>query len=168
MGKLIERFVNAERVEDLIAVFGSFDENIKHIEEALHVDIVNRGNDLKISGDAEAVDKAARTLDGLLSLAARGETIDEQRVRYLITLVQEGNDAMVSQMAKDALVQCVAKCMIKSGRIEVIYEERLLKLMEIFRKHVDALSSFCSDDEQLIKILPDSLKHLERKLNGIF
>jgi hypothetical protein len=58
--------------------------------------------------------------------------------------------------------------MIKSGRIEVIYEERLLKLMEIFRKHVDALSSFCSDDEQLIKILPDSLKHLERKLNGIF
>ena len=29
MSKEIERIVNAERVEDLIAVFGSFDENIK-------------------------------------------------------------------------------------------------------------------------------------------
>ena len=103
MSHIAERIVSVERVEDLIAVFGSFDENIKRIEEALDVNIVNRGNELKISGDTESVDKAARTLDGLLSLAARGETIDEQRVRYLITLVQEGNDALVSQMAKDVV-----------------------------------------------------------------
>jgi hypothetical protein len=31
MAKPVERIVNAERVEDLIAVFGSFDENIKRI-----------------------------------------------------------------------------------------------------------------------------------------
>ena len=103
MGKQIERIVNAERVEDLIAVFGSFDENIKRIEESLSVSIVDRGTDLKISGDEEAVDKAARTVEGLLSLASKGEAIDEQRVRYLITLVREGNDAQVAQMAKDVL-----------------------------------------------------------------
>jgi len=103
MSNIIERVVNAERVEDLITVFGSFDENIKRIEEALGVSIVNRGTELKVSGDAEAADKAARTLEGLLSLAAKGETIDEQRVRYLITLVQEGNDALVSKMAKDVV-----------------------------------------------------------------
>ena len=103
MGKQIERIVNAERVEDLIAVFGSFDENIKRIEESLSVSIVDRGTDLKISGDEEAVDKAARTVEGLLSLASKGEAIDEQRVRYLITLVREGNDAQVAQMAKDVV-----------------------------------------------------------------
>ena len=103
MSHVTERIVSVERVEDLIAVFGSFDENIKRIEDALEVNIVNRGNELKISGDTESVDKAARTLEGLLSLAARGETIDEQRVRYLITLVQEGNDALVSQIAKDVV-----------------------------------------------------------------
>ena len=43
MGKVIERIVNADRVEDLIAVFGSFDENIRRIEDALTVHIVNRG-----------------------------------------------------------------------------------------------------------------------------
>ena len=103
MSNMIERIVNAERVEDLIAVFGSFDENIKRIEESLGVSIVNRGTELKVSGEAEAADKAARTLEGLLSLAAKGETIDEQRVRYLITLVQEGNDALVAKMAKDVV-----------------------------------------------------------------
>ena len=103
MGKEVERIVNAERVEDLIAVFGSFDENIKRIEDALNVKVVNRGTDLRVSGDEEMADKAVRTLDGLLALASKGETIDEQRVRYLITLVSEGNDHQVAQMAKDVV-----------------------------------------------------------------
>ena len=103
MGKTIERIVNAERVEDLIAVFGSFDENIKRIEEALNVQVVNRGTDLRVTGEEEMADKAVRTLEGLLSLASKGETIDEQRVRYLITLVSEGNDHQVSQIAKDVV-----------------------------------------------------------------
>ena len=103
MGKQTERIVNADRVEDLIAVFGSFDENIKRIEEALAVVIVNRGTDLKVSGDEEAVEKAVRTLEGLLTLAAKGENIDEQRVRYLITLVQEGNADQVSKIAQDVV-----------------------------------------------------------------
>lgn len=103
MSKETERIVNAERVEDLIAVFGSFDENVRRIEEALSVRIVNRGTDLKITGDEEMVDKAVRTLEGLLSIAARGETIDEQRVRYLITLVNEGNEGQIAKIAKDVV-----------------------------------------------------------------
>jgi len=103
MGKIVERLVNAERVEDLIAVFGSFDENIKRIEETLFISIVNRGTELKVTGDEEAVDKGVRTLEGLLALAAKGGLSDEQRVRYLITLVNEGNDAQVAQMAKDVV-----------------------------------------------------------------
>ena len=101
-----EKIVSVERVEDLIAVFGSFDEHIRRIEDALCVNIVNRGNELKIVGEPEAVDKAARTLEGLLTIAARGEVIDEQRVRYLLTLVQEGNDDQVNKIAKD--VVCIS------------------------------------------------------------
>ena len=103
MGKLTERIVNAERVEDMIAVFGSFDENIRRVEDALSVTIVTRGTDLKVSGDEEAVDKAVRTLEGLLALASKGEVIDEQRVRYLITMVNEGHDDQIAQMAKDVV-----------------------------------------------------------------
>ena len=101
MQKIVERIVNAERMEDVIAVFGSFDENIRRIEEAFAVTIVNRGTDLKITGDEESADKAARTLNGLLAIASKGEAIDEQRVRYIMTLVREDNDAQVAKMTKD-------------------------------------------------------------------
>ncbi len=103
MEKTVERIVNADRIEDLIAVFGSFDENITYIEESLDVKIVNRGTDLKVTGTEENAYKAVRTLEGLLSLASKGEVIDEQRVRYLITMVQEGNEAQLTQMAKDVV-----------------------------------------------------------------
>lgn len=99
----MEKTINVERMEDLISVFGSLDENIKKIEQSLSVHIANRGTELKLSGDEENVDKAARTLEGLMALAARGEVIDEQKVRYLITLVQSGNDEQVTQMAKDVV-----------------------------------------------------------------
>ena len=101
--KVIERTVSAERVEDVINVFGSFDENIHRIEEAFCVSIVNRDTELKVSGDEEAVDKGVRTLEGLLKLASKGEQIDEQRVRYLMTLVNEGNDDQVNKMAEDVV-----------------------------------------------------------------
>ena len=124
---MTERIVNSDRVEDLIAVFGSFDENIKRIEETLGVTIVNRGTDLRINGDAEAVDKAARTLEGLLALAAKGEVIDEQKVRYLITLVQEGNDSYVTQMAKDVV------CITAKGKpikAKTVGQQKYMKAIE--------------------------------------
>lgn len=103
MGKIIERIVDAQQMEDIISVFGSFDENIKRIEDEFHVSIVNRGTELKVSGDEEAADRAVRTLEGLLTLSSKGEQIDEQRVRYLMNLVREGNDAQVAKMTKGVI-----------------------------------------------------------------
>lgn len=124
---MIETIVNADRVEDLISVFGSFDENIKRIEEALGVSIVNRDTELKITGDEEAVDKAVRTVNGLLALAAKGEAIDEQRVRYLITLVKEGNDALVNKIAKDVV------CITAKGKpikAKTVGQQQYMKAIE--------------------------------------
>jgi len=78
---MTEQTINAERMEQLIDVFGSFDENIKKIETEFGVKIVNRGTELKVQGEAEAADQGARAIEGLLSLAAKGEAIDEQKVR---------------------------------------------------------------------------------------
>ena len=126
MSKETERIVNVERVEDLIAVFGSFDENTRRIEDALNVSIVNRGNEVKINGDEETVDKAARVLNLLMNLASKGETIDEQRVRYLITLVTEGNDAEAEQMAKDVV------CITAKGKpikAKTVGQQKYMKAM---------------------------------------
>ena len=55
---MMERTVNVERVEDLIAVFGSFDENINRIEDSLGVSIVNR--DMLQAGDYAGIEALAR------------------------------------------------------------------------------------------------------------
>ncbi len=103
MAKVIERTINAERVEDLVSLFGSFDENIRRIEDAYSVSIVSRDEELKICGEEEAADKAYRTLEGLLALVSRGEAIDEQRVRYVMTLVENGEEGKISKMADDVV-----------------------------------------------------------------
>ena len=73
---MIEQTVSIERMEDAIDIFGSFDENIRIIEQELAVRVVSRDDQLKISGEEdEAVDQAAKVIQGLLSLSARGETI---------------------------------------------------------------------------------------------
>ena len=105
-----ERIINAERIEQIINVFGSFDENIKRIEQTYGVKITNRGTELKISGEDEVADRAGRAIEGLLLLAAKGETIDEQKVRYLIDLVSSGNEDKIGEMAKDVV------CITAKGR----------------------------------------------------
>lgn len=102
---MTERIINAERVEQLIDVFGSFDANIKQIEAEFGVKVTNRDTELKIQGDVEQVDYAARAIEALLSLSAKGEEIDAQKVRYLISLVKTGNEDKVGEIAKD--VVCV-------------------------------------------------------------
>ena len=100
---MTERVINAERIEQIISVFGSFDENIKRIEQAFDIHVTNRGTELKVQGDVEAADKGVRAIEALMSLASKGETIDEQKVRYLIGLINAGNDAKVGEMAKDVI-----------------------------------------------------------------
>ena len=68
---MTERTINAERVEQLIDVFGSFDENVRRIEDAFGVKITNRNNELKVTGDEEAADKGCRAIEALLPRARR-------------------------------------------------------------------------------------------------
>ena len=100
---MIEQTINIERIEDVIDVFGSFDENIKLIEAELGVSVVSRGDQLKISGEAENVMHAVKAVQGLLGLAGRKESITEQNVRYIINLVRAGNEEHINDIARDVL-----------------------------------------------------------------
>ena len=100
---MTEQTINIERMEDVIDVFGSFDENIKLIESELGVTVVSRDNQLKVSGEAEDVMHAVKALQGLLGLAGRKESITEQNVRYIINLVRAGNEEHINDIARDVL-----------------------------------------------------------------
>ena len=102
---MTEQCISIERMEEAINLFGLFDENIRIIEQELGVTVVNRESNLKISGDGEAVMWAVKAVQGLLSLSAKGEPINQQNVRYITELVRAGNEGKIAQLAGD--VVCV-------------------------------------------------------------
>lgn len=100
---MIEQTVSIERMEEAINIFGSFDENMRLIEKELEVHVVDRDDQLKISGEPEPVMCAAKVIQGLIDLSARGEAINEQIIRYLIQLVKSGNEDKIQTLAADVL-----------------------------------------------------------------
>ncbi|MDR0917153.1 MAG: PhoH family protein, partial [Oscillospiraceae bacterium] len=89
--------------ENIIAVFGSFDENLRILETELNVKIADRNSELTISGDAERTAQAERVISGLLTLASKGENIDERQVRYVLGLVRSGQDNKVGELLSDVV-----------------------------------------------------------------
>ncbi len=107
---MFEQNLNIDRMEQAVALFGTFDENIKLIQNEYMVSVVCRGSELKVSGDAENVARAVKVIESLLSLLNKGEALSEQNVRYCMSLVNEGNEHRIEQLAGDCI------CITSKGR----------------------------------------------------
>lgn len=108
---MFEQIINVDRMEQAVSLFGSFDENIRQIEREFSVSVVSRGSELKVTGEEpENVQKGVRAVNGLLTLINRGEALSDQNVRYVLSLVNDGNEDKFEQMAAD----CV--CITSKGK----------------------------------------------------
>ena len=100
---MIERTIEVERMEHVISVFGSFDQNLRIIESELGVKVLDRDNKIHVCGEEESAMLAEKAINGLLTLAARGENIDAQNVRYILKLVAEGKESKIDELAGDVV-----------------------------------------------------------------
>ncbi len=100
---MAEQIINIDRMEQTPALFGSFDENIKRIEQRYRVQIINRGEDIKVVGNPEAAACAARALGGMLEILNKGETLNEQNIGYVMSLVDEGNEDRIRTLFQDCI-----------------------------------------------------------------
>jgi phosphate starvation-inducible PhoH-like protein len=98
-----EKTMSVDRLENIISVFGSFDENLRIIENDLNVRITDRNSELNISGDEENAHYAEHAINGLITLAAKGEQIDARSVRYIISLVKDGKEDKISEITRDVI-----------------------------------------------------------------
>ena len=100
---MIEQTIEVDRIEDVISVFGSFDQNLRLIETEYGVHVTDRDEQIHITGEPENVMQAQKALTGLLQLAAKGEEINEQNVRYIFKLVAEGREQKIQELAGDVV-----------------------------------------------------------------
>lgn len=107
---MFEQTITVDRMEEAVSLFGSFDENIKLIENEFQIAVVSRGSELKVTGEQEDVEKGMRAINALLLLISRGETISDLNVRYVLSLVNEGSEDKLAEMTAD----CV--CITSRGR----------------------------------------------------
>lgn len=107
---MIEQIISFDAMEQAVSLFGSFDENIKLVEKEFNVSVISRGSDLKVVGEAENVSLAVRALNSLLVLINKGETLSDQNIRYVLSLVKEGNEGKLATMATDSI------CITAKGR----------------------------------------------------
>lgn len=107
---MFEQVLSIDRMENAVSLFGSFDENIRLIESEFSVTVLNRGSDLKISGEAENVAKATTAIERLLALINKGEALSDQNVRYVISLVKDGEEDKLMSLSGD----CV--CITSKGK----------------------------------------------------
>lgn len=107
---MFEQLISVDRMEHAVSLFGSFDENIRQIEQEFRVKVLSRGSDLKISGEADDVQKAVRAVNGLLMLINKGEALSDQNVRYVLSLVNEGAEDKLSGLIGDCI------CMTAKGK----------------------------------------------------
>lgn len=88
---------------DLSSLFGSFDGNIKILEKALGVNIGARDNAIRVTGEEENVEKAGEVINLLMQILERGENIDEQKILYAVTMVQENGGIDLKMMGDDCI-----------------------------------------------------------------
>lgn len=99
----MEKTLKIESLDVLSNLFGHLDENIRRIEEELKVSVTNHGDEVKISGREENVSDAVKVIEGLLSLAQKGDLIDLQTVSYFILSVGEGKEDSLSELGGDCI-----------------------------------------------------------------
>lgn len=97
------RHVSVESMDEMIRLFGVFDENLKILEEETGARIRAEGDCIKIEGSEASAELAATVADKLLMMLRRGEAIDRSRIRYAIDLAKEGNAELITELLDDVV-----------------------------------------------------------------
>ena len=95
--------VPVEAMDDLIGLFGVFDENLRVIEEETGTRIVADAGGVRIEGEPDAAKLTASVLEKMLDMQRRGERINRGRLRYAIDLAKEGNVDLIEQIMGDVI-----------------------------------------------------------------
>lgn len=110
------RQVSIQSSEMTLRIFGSFDRNIRRVEQAFGVRIYNRGegdegaDTVVIEGNDGDTLLAQNAIEQLKRVAAMNETVPEQTVDYVISMVSEGKGEELQSLSGDCI------CISAKGR----------------------------------------------------
>lgn len=101
---MAEKIIHFEDPYKLAGIFGSYDENIKIIENEFGVKVINRGTELKITGDStDDITSAYKSIESMLLFAQKGEELNEQNTHYCVEMVKNGEASKLSKLMNNCI-----------------------------------------------------------------
>ena len=98
---MAERSLELDSIELAAAIFGSGDQNIRLLEKEFRVTAVCRGSELRFSGEDKDVTAAVHAIDGMVTLMQNHTPLEEQTVRYCISLARGGEEKRLRELNDD-------------------------------------------------------------------
>ena len=85
------------------ALFGKHDQHLRKIEQALSVSVVARGDQIKISGQDEAVAKAVKLFDDLLVIVRSGAPLRKEDLDYALRALADSRLIQLRQIYQERI-----------------------------------------------------------------
>lgn len=98
-------------IDFVLKLFGTLDTNIDNIEKEFSVNISNREGSIKISGENPAnVNMAVMAIEQLERISALSDSIDENSINYVISMIKEEKQNELSAIYNDCI------CLTNKGK----------------------------------------------------
>ncbi len=108
---MAEKALQIQDTNQLQALCGNFDENLKQLEQHYHVTLLCRGDEIRIQGAESAVDLTAAAIRSLLGQLENGQTLSRQSIHYVTEMVDAGSGEELSTLTSNNAV-----CLTANGK----------------------------------------------------
>lgn len=115
--EIVSRYINFSSMEELVALYGTFDENMKILEKETGVKVEADHTRLEIIGQDEDVEVAVAVIEKLQDMIENKVAIEKSRIYYAIELAKEGNANLISQIMSDVVIVTHRGKQIKSRTV---------------------------------------------------
>lgn len=99
----VTKKIEVESLDELIKLFGAFDENIRAVCECFDVKVVMQDGQSQLMGEDRDVERALAVLNKLRSFIYSGEAVDIGRVNYLCGCAKDGRLDEADELLNDVV-----------------------------------------------------------------
>ncbi|MCL5935214.1 MAG: PhoH family protein [Firmicutes bacterium] len=101
MSKVLEEKIVVGSDGEAASIFGYQDEHLHPIAKSSAVNLLARGSEILLPGDPQEVARVKRVFQELLEIARKNQSITAQEVNYIIKLVKEGQQEIMSDLIQE-------------------------------------------------------------------
>ena len=112
----MEQIITVDSVDDIINIFGKFDENVNRLQKQYDVSVLSRGSDIRISGEEAQVHKCVMAVKAMIERSYT-ETLTAQSLEYIFSAVEEDALEEALKLTADGICVTVSGKVIKAKTV---------------------------------------------------